>query len=392
VYPAPASFAATEEPVKIGMIDPMTGTYAALGDSEIAGARMAVDEINARGGILGRPVQIFVEDSAADPGQAVQKARKLVGQQKVNYLMGSVSSAVSLSLNQTAAAMGVLYMDTGGHTDDVTGSQCHWTTFRICSTTWMLAAGNFHTLFEKFGKRWYFITPDYAYGHSVQQDYAMQLEKAGGTVVGNALAPVGSTDFTSYLIGAKAANPSVLLLLTGGDDTVNCLKQVTQFGLEKSMPIAGPLLELEVLAALPEPAHLGWWGFEWYWNQPDQPHLKAFIDTYRKRVSGKYPSARSWFGYAGTHAIALAAERAKSLESLKVARALEGMELPPEVALQPNHPAFDPRDHQLIASSFQGQVKPKGIYPDLFEVAEIVPGSKIAKPAAESGCRMSYPS
>ena len=392
VYPAFGTFAASEQPVKIGMVDPVTGTYAALGTSEIEGAKMAIEEINAKGGVLGRPLQMFVEDSAADPGQAVQKARKLVGQQKVDFLMGAVSSAVSLSLNQTAAGLGILYMDTGGHTDPVTGTECRWTTFRICSTTWMLAAGNFQTLLQKFGKRWYFITPDYAYGHSVQAAYAQLLQKAGGTVLGNALAPLGSTDFTSYLIGAKAANPTALLLLMGGDDLVNCLKQVTQFGLESSMPVAGPLLELEVLSALPEQARLGWWGFEWWWDQPNQPHVKEFVEAFGKRVNGKRPTARVWFGYAGTHAIALAAEKAKSIESMKVAKALEGLELPPEVALEPNNPTFDPGNHQLDISLFEGHVKKNATYPGLFDVVETVPGSRIAKAGAQSGCHMTYPS
>ena len=172
VYPARGTFAASEQPVKFGMVDPETGTYAALGASEITGAKLALDQINKAGGVMGRPVELLVEDSAADPGLAVTKARKLVNSDKVNFLMGSVSSAVSLSLSQAAEELKTLYLDTGGHTDQVTGTECRWTTFRTCSTTWMLTAGNFKTLFDKFGKNWYFLTPDYAYGHSLQKDYA----------------------------------------------------------------------------------------------------------------------------------------------------------------------------------------------------------------------------
>ncbi len=392
VYPARGTFAASETPVKIGMIDPETGTYAALGASEIMGAKLAVDQINKAGGILGRPVEIFVEDDAADPGLAVTKARKLVNSDKVNFLIGAVSSAVALSLNQVAEELKTLYVDTGGHTDPVTGALCRWTTFRTCSTTWMLTAGNFRTLFDKFGKNWYFVTPDYAFGHSLEKDYSEQLIKAGGKVLGNALAPLGTTDFSSYLIRARAAKPDVLVNLTAGDDLINSMKQAIQFGMDKEMAFGGSLMELEDLAALPKAARIGWWTMEWYWDQPNQPHVADFVSAYKSMSGGKVPSARSWFGFASVHAIAIAANKAKALDTLSVAKAMEGLELPPEVALQPNNPVYRAADHQLIANEFPGYVLTNGSYPNLFHVAEIVPGARIALSPEQDGCKMTYPS
>ncbi|MGH7103890.1 MAG: ABC transporter substrate-binding protein [Acetobacteraceae bacterium] len=392
IYPVRGTYAASEKPVRIGMIDPRTGTYAITGANEIRGAQLALAQVNKAGGILGRPVELLVEDSAASPGLAVQKARKLVNSEKVNFLMGAVSSAVALSLDQTSEELKTLYMDTGGHADAVTGTDCRWTTFRTCSTTWMLTAGNFRTLFDKFGKNWFFITPDYAFGHSLVTDYSAQLRKAGGKVVGNALSPLGTTDFSSYLIQAKAAKPNVLMLLVNGDDLINCTKQAIQFGIEKDTTIAGALQELEVLEALPVAARIGWWVFEWWWDQPNQPGVKEFIEAYKPLAGGKYPTARSWFGFASLHAIALAANKAKSLDTLKVVKALEGLELPPEIALQPNNPTYRAGDHQLIANMFPGYVLQHGTYPNLFHVAEIVPESKIAKSVQEDGCKMTYPS
>jgi len=392
IYPARGTFAASEAPVKIGMVDPETGTYAALGASEITGAKLALDQVNRAGGILGRPVELLVEDSAASPGLAVTKARKLVNSDKVNFLMGSVSSAVSLSLNHTAEDLKILYVDTGGHTDSVTGTDCRWTTFRTCSTTWMLTAGNFKTLFDKFGKNWYFITPDYAFGHSLEKDYSEQLVKAGGKVLGNALAPLGTTDFSSYLIKARAARPNVLIFLTAGDDLINSLKQAVQFGMNKEMAFGGSLMELEDLAALPKAARIGWWTMEWWWDQPNQPHVADFVASYKKMAGGKVPSARSWFGFASLHAIAMAANKAKSLESVKVSKAMEGLVLPPEIALQPNDPFYRAADHQLIANEFPGYVLSDGTYPNLFHVADIVPGKTIALSPEQDGCKMVYPS
>ena len=126
--PAILNYARGETPIKIGMHDPLTGTYAAEGDSEARGARMALAEVNAKGGILGRQVELVIEDEGANAGIAAQKAHKLIEQDKVDFLMGAVSSATALSVTQVAHAKGMLYMVTGGHTDPVTGTGCHWTT------------------------------------------------------------------------------------------------------------------------------------------------------------------------------------------------------------------------------------------------------------------------
>ncbi|MGH8737939.1 MAG: ABC transporter substrate-binding protein, partial [Burkholderiales bacterium] len=245
------SWGASESPIKIGMHDPLTGTYAAEGESEVRGAKMALAEVNAKGGILGRPVELVVEDDNANAGLAAQKAHKLIEKDGCSMIMGAVSSATALSVNQVAHQKGIPYMVTGGHTDPVTGSQCHWTTFRICTTTYMLAAGLVNTLVKKFGKKWYFITPDYAFGHTFQAAYAKILQSMGGTVLGNSLSPLGTTDFSSYLIKAQSTHPDVLILLVDGQDLVNCMKQAVQFGLQKKLPIGGGLSELEVLKALP---------------------------------------------------------------------------------------------------------------------------------------------
>lgn len=387
------TYAQGETPIKIGMHDPLTGTYAAEGESETRGAKMALAEVNAKGGLLGRKVELVIEDDGGNAGLAAQKAHKLIEQDKVDLLMGAVSSATALSVSQVAHDKSMLYMVTGGHTDPVTGTQCHWTTFRICTTTYMLAAGLASTLYKKFGGKWYFITPDYAYGHTLQAAYAKLLTGMGGKVLGNSLSPLGTTDFSSYLIKAQQTKPDVLIVLVDGQDLVNCMKQAAQFGLMKKFPIGGGLSELEVLRALPKEAKQGWWTLEWYWDQPNTPHVKEWVAAYQKaHPDGTYPSARTWFGYAGLHALALGTTKAKSLDHVKVARALEGLELPPEVKLQPNKVYFRPGDHQLMSSEFPGEIIPDGKYPHMFKVAEIVPGDKIALSVKDTGCKLDYKS
>ena len=248
--------AKSELPVKIGFDDPLTGTYAALGKNEQIGCEYAIEQINSRGGILGRQVELLVEDlTSTDTGTAVQKARKLIGRDKVDFLLGNVNSAMALALGQVSNELRTLHIVTGGHTDAVTGKDCHWNVFRVCNTTRMETNSVSKILFDKYGKRWYFITPDYAFGHTLQQGFEASLKKFGGTEVGADLTPLGATDFSSYLIKAQAANPDVIIFLTAGEDAVNSLKQAVQFGLDKKFHIAGAQQELEVLEGSPGSPH-----------------------------------------------------------------------------------------------------------------------------------------
>src|SRR6476659_5796242 len=251
-----------ETPVRIGMVDPLTGVYAAIAQGEVVGAKFAVEEINKKGGILGRPIELLIEDSANDVGTGVQKTRKLIDRDQVSFIVGDVNSGIAQAIAQVTNEKKVLHIVSGGHTDSITGKDCKWNVYRVCNTTRMEANSVTDLLFSKYGKKWHFITPDYAFGHTLFEACTDDLKKLGGTVTGNELTPLGTTDFSAYLIKARAANPDVMILLVQGSDMINCLKQVVQFGLNKQIHVAGTQQELESLAALPPEARIGVWMFE----------------------------------------------------------------------------------------------------------------------------------
>ncbi len=383
-----------DEPVKIGLNDPFTGTYAQLGKNEQIGCELAIEQINAKGGILGRKVELLAEDStSADTGTAVQKAHKLIDRDKVDFFLGNVNSAMAIALGEVTNQAGILHIVTGGHTDAVTGTDCHWNVFRVCNTTRAETNSVSKTLFSKYGKKWYFITPDYAFGHTLQQGFEAALKQYGGTEVGASLTPLGGTDYSSYLIQAQAANPEVIIFLHAGQDMVNALKQAVQFGLDKKYAIAGAQQELEVLDGLPPEARIGTWVFEWYWKQPNVPHVKEFVADIRKRNGGKVPTARHWFGYVSAWTCAHAANGTKSLDVQKMAKFLQNWKLPPEVALMPNNPFYREGDNQLMPTLYVGHAQGNGADDpeDLFVVDEEVKGVDAALPVAETGCKMKWP-
>jgi branched-chain amino acid transport system substrate-binding protein len=384
-----------DEPVKIGLDNPLTGTYAALGKNELIGCQLALDQINAKGGILGRKVELLVEDSTSgDAGTAVEKARKLIDRDKVNFLLGNVNSALAAAMANVSYEKGVFHVVPGGHTDPVTGTNCHWNVFRVCNTTQMEANAVAGTLIKTAGKKWYYITPDYAFGHTLQAGLEKACTKLGGTKVGGDLTPLGTTDFSSYLIKAQAANPDVIIFLVAGDDAVNALKQAVQFGLDKKYHLAGAQQELEVLLGLPPEARIGTWVFEWYWNQPNVPHVAEFVANIRKRSGGHVPTARTWFGYAALWTCALAAAQAKSLDGVKMAKAMQGFKLPSDVSLMPDGAFYRAAQNQLIPDLYVGnaQQAPKGGDPeDLFKVTDIVKGLTAAGSLEDTGCKMTWP-
>lgn len=382
--------------IRIGLLEPATGTYAVEGELETRGYQMAVDKWNKRGGVMGRKIELVSEDEQSDPGIGVQKARKLVNQDKCVALAGTVSSGVSISVSAAASALNVIFMDSGGHSDDVTGKDCKWSTFRTCHSTWMETHATGSALAKKFGKRWYLITPDYAYGHALETGYKDVLAKIGGTIVGNDLTPLGTTDFSSYLTKVEAAKPDVLIVLVQGQDYVNCLKQINQYGLMKKVAIGGPQVELEVLWSLPPEARGGFWGVEYHYNSPlvlgKSKAAHEFVEDYRAKFK-QPPAARPVFGYISADRLLTAMAEAKSTEAVKVARALEGTKFE---SIVEGSLYYRKEDHQLMWPMWTAEIRPNGTPKDKYDVLNVIDRQEAAAIEQSVGekakvCTIKYP-
>lgn len=383
--------------IKVGLLEPYTGVYAAPGENETNGYQMAVDAWNKRGGALGRRIELVKEDEQNDPGVAAQKARKLINQDKVVALVGTVSSAVSLSVAGAANAANLLFIDSGGHTDDVTGKACHWNVFRTCHSTWMETHATGYSLAKHYGKKWFFITPDYAYGHALEAGFKDVLGRIGGSVVGNEQTPLGTTDFSSYLTKIDAAKPDLVLVFVQGDDYTNCLKQMNQFGLLKKYPVGGPQVELEPLLSLPPEARAGNWGIEWYYKSDktlgkNNKLAHQFVADYTARFH-KPPTARSCFGYVTADRLIHAMAETKSTDSVKLAHALENTRFS---SIFNGTAYYRKEDHQLMWPMWVAKIRPNGTPGDkydLFDVTDINAAEAVEQSVAEKAkvCKLDYP-
>lgn len=378
-------------PVKLGMVEPITGVYAKLAKAEVAGAQLALEEVNRSGGILGREAQLLIADSANDVATGMAKTRQLIDRDGADFILGDVNSAVALATMRVTQEKRKLHIVTGGHTDEITGDRCSWNVFRICKTASMEANAIADTLIGKFGKKWYFLTPDYVYGYALQAAFERKLREHGGVWSGERL-PLGTVDYSRALTDAGDYRPQVLIDLMGGDDQANSLQQIVRFGLDQDMAVGGALFELESILSVPDRARIGWWTMEWWWNQPDNPQVKAFDEALRRRT-GTAASARNWFGYAAVHSLASVANGERSLDSLVLARALQGYALPPEAALEPGRAYFRDSDHQLMSTTFVGEVHPaKGDAFDVFTTRATVKAEEVAQPAGSELCQLKFPS
>jgi branched-chain amino acid transport system substrate-binding protein len=379
-----------EEPVKIGMIEPLTGVYAKLAEAELGGARLALDEVNQSGGILGRQLQLLIEDSENDIATGVAKTRQLIERDQVDFILGDLNSAVALAMTRVTAEKRKLHIVTGGHIDEITGRHCSWNVFRICKTTTMEANAIAGTLVEKFGNKWYFLTPDYAYGYALQAAFERKLREHGGTWASDVL-PLGTVDYTQSLLNARTYRPDVLIDMMGGEDQTKSLSQIVRFGLAQDMAVGGALFELESILDVSDAARIGWWTMEWWWNQANNPPVQEFNEAIRRRT-GRAPSARNWFGYAAVGTLARIANQEKSLDPVTLARALQGYTLSGDVALEPERAFFRARDHQLMSTIFVGEVHPpRGDAFDVFTTRAIVKADQVAEPAEASACRLTFP-
>ncbi|HJU05231.1 MAG TPA: ABC transporter substrate-binding protein, partial [Nitrospiraceae bacterium] len=212
------------EPIKIGILDPLSSPYKTSSIHDVHGATVAVDLYNKRGGILGRPISILEADDASNPQTAVKMATKLIAEDRVDFLMGCFNGEVALAVAEVAARENKLFMVTAAHIMELTGSRCNAQTFAFMPNARMMSQAVAPHIIKAYGNRWYMITADTMDGKSALEAMTAALKTQGGEIAGAATTPFGATDFTAAFTDAKAAKPHAVILNLYGWDLVNALK------------------------------------------------------------------------------------------------------------------------------------------------------------------------
>ncbi len=382
--------AAAEKEVRLGVISPSSGNYADQGAAERRGITMAVEEINAKGGILGMKVRMIIEDTETDPAAAARKAKKLIERDKVHFMLGGISSSCAIAISEVAQRANVIYFNTNTNSDACTGKHAHRTNFRVGPSNHMLVFAIGPWLIKNIGKKWYFMTHDYSWGRSGTAVNRQILKKYGGTELGEALIPLGTRDFSSYLIKIRnlPTKPDVIMCTVGGVDLSAMLEQVHEFGMDKDYNFGFTLRDYPDVWAVGPEKNIGYFAVEWY-HKLDAPGVKEFVARYKKRfpnASIPVPENCCYNGYIGARELLRAAQRAGTLETTPIIKALEGYTFSDNMKYNPT--TIRSWDHQFIQDVFIGQAKkPEELKEDPTDFHKIIgymKGEEVARTREEN--------
>jgi branched-chain amino acid transport system substrate-binding protein len=385
---APAILRAQQQPIKIGHLVPLTGFLSPMGDYASKAGKLAVEEINAAGGVLGRKLETIVEDET-NPGVGVQKATKLIQQDKADFLLGTVSSAVALAIMPVAERYQKIFFNTGSNSDEIRGAKCNYYTFctEASNTQYVKAIGRY-LIKNKNYKSFYILTSDYAFGHDLTRVTRRLLAELGGKEIGHDLVPTGTADYSSYILKVRNAKPECIICNVAGSDQTTFLKQYSEFGLK--IDVAGGVTDTVLMWNAGKEAAQGVWTVIW-WGDVDNTWTKNFVAKYRAKYNMP-PENQAWGDYASLKALAEAIKMAGTTDSKKVVEALEKVKFDGGKGRELYYRSYD---HQLMQPMYVASIKKTGNKDkwDIFNIEASVPGKDeslevIAPTKEENPCDM----
>ncbi|MDE2607812.1 MAG: ABC transporter substrate-binding protein [Burkholderiales bacterium] len=279
-FAAPAMAAGNE--VVIGDIDDMSGVYAdVIGQGGVEAAKMAIADFG--GSVLGKKIVLLTADHQNKPDVGASKFREWADQNGVNMILGGSNTGVSIAMAKVASAKKVPFIAIGGAGASLTNEDCTPYTVHYAYDTTSLANGTASAIVGEGGKNWYFLTADYAFGTQLRNAATEVVEKHGGKSLGEVRVPLGTTDFSSFLLQAQASKAQVLGLANAGQDFTNSLKAAQEFGIAKTMKPAALLAFISDIHSLGLKTAQGLYlTTGWYWDL--NPETRAWSKRYFEKT------------------------------------------------------------------------------------------------------------
>jgi branched-chain amino acid transport system substrate-binding protein len=386
MLPANAQDTPNSNALKIGVMSDMSGPLADYdGEGDVIGAKLAVEDMG--GKVLGRPIEVVSADTLNKPDVGSAIARKWYERDGVQAILGGSTSAVGLAIQGIAREQKRIFLITDPGSSDFTGKACSPYGFHFSYDTYALSNGTARAVIEQGKKTWFFLTVDYVFGRTLEQEASALVEASGGKVLGQARFPLGTTDFSSYLLQAQASKADVVAFASAGADTVNALKQAAEFGLPQGgQQLAGLLVLLPDIEALGIKAAQGLIVTEsFYWDLDDK--TRAWTKRFQSAFKGKYPTMTHAGAYSATLHYLQAVQAAGTTDTDKVAAKMR--ELPindffnKDVAIRP--------DGRALVTMYLAKVKSptESSSPhDVYKILGTIAGKDAFRPLAQSECPM----
>lgn len=379
-----AATPALAEPYRLGVLTDMSGmNFDLAGQGSVVAAQMAVEDFG--GKLLGEPVEVIVGDHQNKPDVGSTLARRWIDEQNVKAIVDVPTSSVAMAVQEITRNSDTAFLVSTAGSSDLTGKACSPTTAQWTWDTYALANGTGRAITEEGGKKWYFITVDYTFGHALERDTSEAVLAAGGEVVGTVRHPRETTDFSSYLLQAQSSGADVVALANSSGDTMTALKQATEYGITASgQRIAGMLLFLSDVRAVGLETAQGLTlttGF--YWDLDDA--TRAWSKRFGERMNGKMPTMVHAGVYSSVMNYLKAAEAAGSVSGKAAIDKMRTMDINDFFARN----AHLREDGRMVHDMYLVQVKKpeesKGPW-DYYKVIRTIPGDQAFRPLDKSEC------
>ena len=318
---------AQNQPIRIGVVTPLSGTYAGIGQQVKWGLDLAARQINAAGGVAGRPLELIYEDEEANPAVAVQKAEKLFQVNKVDFLTGTVNSGSTLAVGQLAERNNRLIATTVSFADSITGDKCSPNVFRVNARAGMQSAALADWLSStRPNAIVFYLGPDYEMGRSTVAAFKQAAEAKGAKSVGEVFAPLDNKDYSPFFGQMRSARPAVIYTSVAGNDTVRLFSQMAEFGINRNVQVVGAsgTVTSQNLPAIGKAAD-GFVTGVGYATGIDSPENRKFLAEFEAANKAK-PDLYGADSYGVLFFYKAAVEKAGSTDTDKVRAAMRGLQ------------------------------------------------------------------
>lgn len=368
--------------IKVGMITDLSGVYADIdGPGGVAAVKMAIADMG--GKIDGKKVEFIYADHQNKADIAASKAREWFDQEGVDMLIAGTNSGTALAIAKVAAEKHKPLFVIGAGSSALTNDQCSPYTIHYAYDTVALAKGTGGAVTKQGGKKWFFLTADYAFGISLYNDTSAVVKKNGGTVVGEVRHPLSTSDFSSFMLQAQASGAQIVGLANAGGDTVNSIKAANEFGVTKTMKLAGLLMFISDVHSLGLNQTKGMYLTDsWYWNQDDAARkwAKRFYATEKKM-----PTSLHAADYSATLNYLKAVKKIGTDNPDKVMTELKSMKYNDMYVKDGYYRADGSLIHNMYLMQVKQPSESKGEW-DLLNVVQTIPGEEAFTSKADSKC------
>ncbi|TKT70507.1 twin-arginine translocation signal domain-containing protein [Afipia massiliensis] len=337
-----------KKPIKLGLTCDASGQYGNSGQDDLRGIRLAIDEFNAKGGVIGRKIEWITADTETTPATASRIAERFITRDECGFLIGALHSGVANAITQVAAKTGTIYMNTNSSAPSEAGENCSRVKFVWDGNGTNFSKATVKAAIQSVGKNWLLLTNDYVWGHTTANATKGLVEASGGKIMDNLLVPQNTRDFTSYLLKIQQAKPDVVATAIGGDDLKALRTQVAQLKLDGKPAWINNQQDWPDIWGAPE-SLFGVFGTTWYHKLP-LPGVAEFVKKWQAAYKDgpiPVPGNVSYNGYMATRELLRAIERAGTTNNIAVIKQLENIKVSAADRMQHYDAYMDPTTHQM---------------------------------------------